>query len=196
MRSTSAPVRKSNVPSELKEYDRLGRERFRRRPEGWHFWDWREYRCHYAQAGDEGTPIVLVHGFGHVVLFSVNVHPAWWVILHLPRCRAHSWHWRYNMLPLAEEHRVFAPDLLGAALLAFCRLLVCWQDLEMNLPFRSGFGLSPKGIEQYSAELWGSQIAHFLENARSSFLSQSIMIAIISMKIPGLACRLLAPESR
>lgn len=98
-----------------REVDKQGRERLQRKPSGWYFWDWRGYNCHYCFAGSTGTPIVLIHGFG-----------------------AHSWHWRYNILPLSQNHRVYAPDLLG-------------------------FGLSPKGLETYSAELWAEQIAAFIE---------------------------------
>ena len=46
-------------------------------------------RLHYRVAGD-GPPLVLVHGYG----------------------AASSW-WRHNMGPLAEQRRVYAPDLGG-----------------------------------------------------------------------------------
>ena len=46
-------------------------------------------RLHYRVAGDE-PPLVLVHGYG----------------------ASSSW-WRHNMGPLAEQHRVYAPDLGG-----------------------------------------------------------------------------------
>ena len=45
------------------------------------------YLC---SAGDEGTPLLLIHGFG-----------------------ASAYHWRYNINELAKTHRVFAIDLLG-----------------------------------------------------------------------------------
>lgn len=44
----------------------------------------------WLHAGETGTPIVLVHGFG-----------------------ASAYHWRYNIPELAKKHRVFAVDLLG-----------------------------------------------------------------------------------
>ncbi len=51
---------------------------------------WRGYRISYQQAGVEGSPVVLVHGFG-----------------------ASSHHWRHNLAVLGQRHRVFAVDLLG-----------------------------------------------------------------------------------
>ena len=41
-------------------------------------------------AGDNGPPVLLVHGFG-----------------------ASAYHWRYNIPALASSHRVYAVDLLG-----------------------------------------------------------------------------------
>ena len=41
-------------------------------------------------AGESGSPILLVHGFG-----------------------ASAYHWRYNIPELAKRHRVYAVDLLG-----------------------------------------------------------------------------------
>ena len=45
---------------------------------------------HLCYAGDKGTPLLLIHGFG-----------------------ASAYHWRYNINELAKTHRVFAIDLLG-----------------------------------------------------------------------------------
>ncbi|WP_448380677.1 alpha/beta fold hydrolase [Gloeomargarita sp.] len=52
--------------------------------------DWRGYGIRYQQAGSQGAPVVLVHGFG-----------------------ASSDHWRRNFDVLGERQRVFALDLLG-----------------------------------------------------------------------------------
>lgn len=38
-------------------------ERLPYKPEGYSFWTWRGHRIHYVERG-EGTPIVLIHGFG------------------------------------------------------------------------------------------------------------------------------------
>ncbi|WP_218080654.1 alpha/beta fold hydrolase [Anthocerotibacter panamensis] len=54
------------------------------------YWKWRDYHVHYRQEGTQGTPILLVHGFG-----------------------ASADHWRYNLPVLAQYHRVWAIDLLG-----------------------------------------------------------------------------------
>jgi 4,5:9,10-diseco-3-hydroxy-5,9,17-trioxoandrosta-1(10),2-diene-4-oate hydrolase len=47
-------------------------------------------RTRYWAEGDKGTPVLLVHGLGG---FIEN--------------------WMYNIIPLAEQHRVYAVDLLG-----------------------------------------------------------------------------------
>eukprot|EP00798_Chlamydomonas_sp_ICE-L_P023853 gene23853-9409_t len=56
------------------------------------FWNWRfGSRIRYLSAGSEGTPMLLLHGFG------VGAH-----------------HWERNMVELAQAgHRVFAVDLIG-----------------------------------------------------------------------------------
>ncbi|BBN18610.1 hypothetical protein Mp_8g03940 [Marchantia polymorpha subsp. ruderalis] len=76
-------------------------------------WLWRGHKINYAVAGC-GEPIILVHGFGG------NVG-------HFARLVSY----------LAEEHRVYAVDLLG-------------------------FGASEKPLEaNYGPELWGEQIQDF-----------------------------------
>jgi len=143
-RASGTEVVQPEAPGEVgfmapeRETDGFGRERVRRRREGWSFWSWRGYRCHYCRAGDAGPPVVLIHGFG-----------------------AHSWHWRYNLLPLAHSCRVFAPDLLG-------------------------FGLSPKGLETYSAELWAEQISHFVEHVapgERAVLAGNSIGAVVALKV-------------
>lgn len=54
------------------------------------FWTWQGQRIRYQQRGDQGPPLVLIHGFG-----------------------ASSDHWRKTLPELAATHRVFALDLLG-----------------------------------------------------------------------------------
>lgn len=53
-------------------------------------WTWRGHTIRYQCAGDYGTAIVLIHGFG-----------------------ASSDHWRKNLPVLAVNHRVYALDLIG-----------------------------------------------------------------------------------
>ncbi|WP_287129915.1 alpha/beta fold hydrolase [Candidatus Cyanaurora vandensis] len=79
------------------------------------YWQWRGYRVRYRQAGTQGTPILLVHGFG-----------------------ASADHWRYNIPALAEQHRVWAIDLLG-------------------------FGRSEKPDLAYDGDLWRDQLRDFCQ---------------------------------
>lgn len=53
-------------------------------------WHWQGLPIRYQQAGDRGSPVILIHGFG-----------------------ASSGHWRKNIPTLAANHRVYALDLLG-----------------------------------------------------------------------------------
>lgn len=53
-------------------------------------WRWQGHAIAYRQQGEGGVPLVLIHGFG-----------------------AHSDHWRHNLPVLAQQHRVYALDLLG-----------------------------------------------------------------------------------
>ncbi|XP_039142823.1 pheophytinase, chloroplastic isoform X1 [Dioscorea cayenensis subsp. rotundata] len=66
-----------------------GMERLPFKPEGYNFWTWRGHKIHYVVQGN-GTPIVLIHGFG-----------------------ASAFHWRYNIPELAKKYKVYALDLLG-----------------------------------------------------------------------------------
>jgi pimeloyl-ACP methyl ester carboxylesterase len=53
-------------------------------------WTWRGHSICYQTAGDRGTPVILIHGFGA------------------------SWgHWRKNIPVLAQHNRVYAIDLIG-----------------------------------------------------------------------------------
>lgn len=53
---------------------------------------WQDWNIRYQVAGS-GPPLLLIHGIGAGV---------------------HSYEWRHNFLPLAQGHRVYALDLLGA----------------------------------------------------------------------------------
>ena len=54
------------------------------------YWQWRGFPIRYQRAGTQGSPILLVHGFGA----SVD-------------------HWRKNIPALASTNRVYAIDLIG-----------------------------------------------------------------------------------
>ncbi|KXZ44026.1 hypothetical protein GPECTOR_75g750 [Gonium pectorale] len=54
------------------------------------YWHWRGHRIRYQRSGDEGVPVLLVHGFG-----------------------GNADHWRKNTPVLGARHRAFAIDLLG-----------------------------------------------------------------------------------
>ncbi len=77
------------------------------------YWLWRGQKIYYCQAGEKGSPILLIHGFG-----------------------ASTRHWRYNIPALAQEHRVWAVDLLG-------------------------FGQSAKPDLHYDGDLWRDQLRDF-----------------------------------
>ncbi|KAL7104656.1 hypothetical protein ACP275_08G259700 [Erythranthe tilingii] len=66
-----------------------GLEKLVFKPEGYNYWTWRDRKIHYVVEG-EGSPIVLIHGFG-----------------------ASAFHWRYNIPELAKKYKVYAVDLLG-----------------------------------------------------------------------------------
>jgi pimeloyl-ACP methyl ester carboxylesterase len=53
-------------------------------------WTWQGFPIRYQQVGDQGPPILCIHGFG-----------------------ASSDHWRKNLPVLGESHRAYAIDLIG-----------------------------------------------------------------------------------
>lgn len=53
-------------------------------------WTWRGQSVHYVKQGEQGQPLLLVHGFG-----------------------ASTDHWRKNIPELAQHYQVYAIDLLG-----------------------------------------------------------------------------------
>jgi pimeloyl-ACP methyl ester carboxylesterase len=55
-----------------------------------HFWKWQGYQIRYQSAGEQGVPILCIHGFG-----------------------ASADHWRKNLPELASNYRVYALDLIG-----------------------------------------------------------------------------------
>lgn len=72
------------------EEDPRGVRRVKYVPEGYNFWQWKGRRVHYLQAGTEGPPVILVHGYG-----------------------ASAYHWRYTVPALAQHYKVYAVCLLG-----------------------------------------------------------------------------------
>jgi pimeloyl-ACP methyl ester carboxylesterase len=82
-------------------------------------WEWHGLPIYYQQAGETGPALLLIHGFG-----------------------ASCDHWRKNIPVLAQDHRVFALDLLG-------------------------FGKSAKPAPgeplPYNFETWGQQVASFVQ---------------------------------
>ncbi|XP_015950979.1 pheophytinase, chloroplastic [Arachis duranensis] len=77
----------STLTAEAQPSQGVGRLPYK--PEGYNYWTWRGHKIHYVVQG-EGSPIVLIHGFG-----------------------ASAFHWRYNIPELAKRHKVYALDLLG-----------------------------------------------------------------------------------
>lgn len=86
-------------------------------------WKWKQHDIHYIRetpanpsTSVEKPAILLVHGFG-----------------------SSSYHWRCNILRLAEHYDVYAIDLVG-------------------------FGKSSKPLENYRSSLWTNQTQDFIEN--------------------------------
>ncbi|CAM8918787.1 unnamed protein product [Rhodiola kirilowii] len=79
----------SVASSSLMAESAQGIERLPFKSEGYDYWMWKGHKIHYVVQG-EGSPIVLIHGFG-----------------------ASAFHWRYNIPELAKRYKVYALDLLG-----------------------------------------------------------------------------------
>ena len=49
-----------------RDTDAIGLERVPLKEEGWNYWQWslggKSHKIHYIQEGEEGSPVVLVHG--------------------------------------------------------------------------------------------------------------------------------------
>jgi len=85
------PLKAATAGRELRlERDHCGIERIAYEKQGWKKWNWRGVDVNYIESGNEGPPLVLLHGFG-----------------------ASAYQWRYNIPTLAKKHRVFAVDLVG-----------------------------------------------------------------------------------
>lgn len=80
-------------------------------------WQWRDYPIRFQTAGTQGSVVLLIHGLG-----------------------ASSDHWRKNIPVLAENHRVYAIDLIG---------------------FGQSAKPQPNDSVNYRFETWGQQIADF-----------------------------------
>jgi pimeloyl-ACP methyl ester carboxylesterase len=55
-----------------------------------HTWHWKGFEIAYQSCGNQGKPVILVHGFG-----------------------ANSGHWRQNLPILGQNCRCYALDLIG-----------------------------------------------------------------------------------
>lgn len=81
------------------------------------FWQWRGFSIAYQTVGTTGTPVLLIHGLGASCL-----------------------HWRKNITVLAQQHRVYAIDLIG---------------------FGASAKPKPGEMIHYDFETWGKQINDF-----------------------------------
>lgn len=82
-------------------------------------WHWQGFPIRYQTMGTQGLPVVLIHGLG-----------------------ASSDHWRKNIPILAENHRVYAIDLIG---------------------FGQSAKPTPGNPIEYRFETWGEQITTFCQ---------------------------------
>jgi pimeloyl-ACP methyl ester carboxylesterase len=105
-----------------------------------HTWLWRNFSIRYQQAGDQGVPILLLHGFG-----------------------ASSDHWRKNLAPLGQAHRVYALDLIGY-----------------------GLSAKPKPGEpiDYTFETWGQQVLDFCHQVigEAVFIAANSIGCVVAMQ--------------
>lgn len=82
------------------------------------FWAWNGYRIRYQRCGDEGPPVLVIHGFGGNWYGCACQCQAWSSYLSLPCLMVTaesscSDHWRKNLPVLGLKCRAFAIDLLG-----------------------------------------------------------------------------------
>lgn len=87
-------------------------------------WEWQGFSIQYQSAGTNGPAVILIHGFG-----------------------ASSGHWRKNIAELAQDHRVYAVDLIGFG--------------QSSKPTPGP--LAPGQSIAYEFETWGQQIADFCQ---------------------------------
>jgi hypothetical protein len=88
------------------------------------FYDWKcGTSIKYTRAGTRGAPILLAHGFG-----------------------VGAYHFERNIPELAENHRVFAVDILGQG--------GSWPTRELQ---------PGEGPLRYCAETWTEQLHHFIQ---------------------------------
>ncbi|NJK28899.1 MAG: alpha/beta fold hydrolase [Acaryochloris sp. RU_4_1] len=90
-----------------------------------HIWQWQGFPIYYQVAGTAGPAVVLIHGFG-----------------------ASSGHWRKNIAELAQDHRVYALDLIG---------------FGRSAKPKPGSLQAGQSVP-YEFETWGQQIVDFCQN--------------------------------
>ena len=92
------------------------------------FWLWRGHRIGWTRRGspEVSDAVVLIHGFG-----------------------ASIGHWRHNLSPLAEQHEVYALDLLG------------FGASDKPRSRLEGEPERPDAV-RYSFDLWSEQVADFV----------------------------------
>jgi pimeloyl-ACP methyl ester carboxylesterase len=92
------------------------------------FWLWRGHRIGWTRRGspEASDAVVLIHGFG-----------------------ASIGHWRHNLSPLAEQHEVYALDLLG------------FGASDKPRSRLEGEPERPDAL-RYSFDLWSEQVADFV----------------------------------
>lgn len=92
------------------------------------FYDWKYgTRVRYMQAGSSGPPLLLVHGFG-----------------------VGCYHWNRNIPHLAQQHRVYAVDLVG-------------QGGSWPAQWPIAADQTTDGPLCYSADTWTEQLHHFIQ---------------------------------
>ena len=107
------------------------------------FWLWRGHRIGWTHRGspEAADAVVLIHGFG-----------------------ASLGHWRHNFAPLAQQHEVYALDLLG------------FGASDKPRSRLEGESERPDAV-RYSFDLWSEQVADFVaERVRAGRPERSLQL--------------------
>ncbi|KAG2408738.1 hypothetical protein LR48_Vigan01g183900 [Vigna angularis] len=146
-----------------------GFERLPYKAEGYNYWTWRGHKIHYVVQG-EGSPIVLIHGFGASAFHWRRGSESTWN----DRVKVHGEN-EPNLLQYANRVCPFLQDS-DITIAPSCKLrslsgsvLSLWYNIpELAKKHRVyaidllGFGWSDKALIDYDAMVWRDQVVDFV----------------------------------